>query len=397
MTDEARTPTDADETRRARLAARRRRNVRVAVVAGITIVVAAVAFGVFALTSDDSSARPNTPSDEPVAAGPTELPEVAAAKKQATVRAISHEDPLRVWVGGDSLAGAFGPPLGDLLGASGVVQTHIDYKISSGLWGNDVRAWEERAAEQMTSSDPEVVVFMIGTNDTVAVNRVDNDDDGVYDWEELYREKVGRMMDLFVGGDKHRSVFFIGAPTLGTESMDDAAVELNRVFAEEAATRKEDIVYVDAYRLFSVPSGEYSRWIVDEKGEEIQARIGDGVHFTPSGANYLARTLFTLIDARWKVNKQADEAEPIAWTLAEGSGEQVPGYSERPQPRYYYDDDDYYEEPEYTPTVPPTVATTPPTTMTPVPEPTVPPTVATTPATKPPVTVPPVTVGEDDD
>jgi hypothetical protein len=395
MTDEARTPAEIDETRRARLAARRRRNARVAIVAGIMVVIAAVAFGAFALNSDDSSAKPSAPSETTVQPGSTELPEVAAAKKQTNVRPISHEDPLRVWVGGDSLAGAFGPPLGELLSATGVAQTHVDYKVSSGLWGDDYRDWEERATEQMTSSDPEVVVFMIGTNDTPAVNRVDADDDGVYDWEELYAAKVGRMMDTFVGGDRHRTVFFLGAPTLGTESMDDAAVELNRVFAQEAAKRKGDVVYVDAYRLFSVPSGEYSRWITDDKGEEIQARIGDGVHFTPSGAEYLARTLFTLIDARWKVNKQADTSAPIAWTLAEGSGEQVPGYSGQ-QPRYYYDDDDdYYEEPEYTPTVPPTVATTP-TTTTPVPEPTTVPATAAPPTTKSPVTAPPVTPDEDD-
>ncbi len=374
MTEEARTPIDADETRRARLAARRRRNTRLAIAGlALVLVAAVVAVGAYTFGSDESSAKPASPNNaDAEQSARTALPEVAAAKRKA-VRTLSHAAPLRVWVGGDSLAGAFGPPLGDLLADTGVVQTRIDYKVSSGLWGNDVRNWEERAAEQMTSSDPEVVVFMIGTNDTSAVNRVDANGDGIDDWEVSYRAKVDRMMDLFVGAP-HRSVFFLGAPTLGTASADAAAVRLDQVFKDEAAKRKPDVVYVDTYRLFSGPNGGFSHDILDENGNDIYARIGDGVHFTPKGADYLAHAVFTLIDARWNITKQADPKQPISWTLAEGSGEQVPGYSYRPRPHYY--------NPTPVVTPPPAEITTPPATTAPA---------TTPPASEPPGTTPPTT------
>jgi hypothetical protein len=44
--------------------------------------------------------------------------------------------------------------------------------------------------------------------------------------------------------------------------------------------------------------------------------------------------VFTLLDARWKLSKQADPSQPIPWTSAPGSGELVPGYSYRPTSRY---------------------------------------------------------------
>ena len=103
---------------------------------------------------------------------------------------------------------------------------------------------------------------------------------------------------------------------------------------DEAAKRAPDVVYIDAYKLFSTEDGTYSRRILDERGQEIVARISDGVHFTADGAQYLARAVFALIDARWRLSKQADLTQPIGWSLAPGSGETVPGFTSRPRSRY---------------------------------------------------------------
>jgi len=365
------------ESRRQRLASRRRRNTRivVAVVAVLGVGAAATMFA-FAFT-DDSPANGTSP--QTIGIGPADAaPQVGVVNKAAVARTLDHEHPLRLWVGGDSLAGSFGPALGDLVGATGVVKTLIDYRVSSGLWSNDFRNWPQRAEEQMSKDDPEAVVFIVGANDVSAVNKADSDGDGVPDWEVEYRAKVGKTMDTFVGNGKTpRTVFWLGAPTLGTENMDAGAVEIDRVVSEEALKRGTNVVFVDTYRMFSGSDGSYSREIVDDQGETITARISDGVHFTPSGAEYLARALFGLLDARWHLQRHTDPAEPIGWTLASGSGENVPGYRYRPQPRY--------NSSGGTPTAP--VVTTPPTTGV----------VATTvvatspPTTASPVTTPPIT------
>jgi hypothetical protein len=103
---------------------------------------------------------------------------------------------------------------------------------------------------------------------------------------------------------------------------------------EEATKRSSDVVYVDTYRLFSVSNGEYSRRILDENGDEITARIADGVHFSEDGAQYLARALSSLVETRFRVSERADLVHPIGWTLASGSGEAVPGYGSTPRSRY---------------------------------------------------------------
>jgi hypothetical protein len=253
--------------------------------------------------------------------------------KAVALRKLDHAHPLKLWVGGDSLAGSFGPALGDEVGATGVVETRVDYRVSSGLWSNDLRNWDERATEQMATENPDAVVFIIGTNDTPIVNKVDANRDGIADWEVEYRLKVAKMMDILVGAN-HRTVFWLGPPTLGDRSMDAGAKEMGEVMRQEAAKRAADVAYLDTYKLFSTSSGEYSRHIVTENGQEITARIGDGVHFSEAGAQYLARAVFALIDSRWHMTDQADLKDPIGWTLAPGSGESVPGFSTRPRSRY---------------------------------------------------------------
>jgi len=56
-----------------------------------------------------------------------------------------------------------------------------------------------------------------------------------------------------------------------------------------------------------------------------EMRISDGVHFSVDGAKYLADTLWTKLDKRWRISAQADPSQPIDYTIAPGSNDYVPG------------------------------------------------------------------------
>ncbi|MET1000307.1 MAG: DUF459 domain-containing protein, partial [Acidimicrobiia bacterium] len=229
----------------------------------------------------------------------------------------SHEEPLELWVGGDSLAGALGPALGELTAATGIVDTQVDYKVSSGL-ATQVRNWPRHAEDAMADEDPEAVIFMIGANDATIVSSQDTDGDGVPDWEPDYRMKVARMMDLFLDDNPQRTLFWIGAPPIRTDSRNRGVIELNRVMKEEAEKRAPNVVYVDAYDLFADANGEYTDTVELEDGSTIRVRIGDGVHFTPVGAEYLARSVFALLDGRFNINAQADPDNRIDYSVRSG-------------------------------------------------------------------------------
>jgi hypothetical protein len=384
MTDDA---ASNSETRRARLDARRRRRGRwIWAIMAVVVIAGGATVAAFAMTENGTPAA-QTPGagQQPV---DRDLP-LKQASAAPPPRGLSHDQPLRLWVGGDSLAGLLGPALGDQVGATGVVSTLIDYKVSSGLWSNDLRNWSSRATSQMASDNPEAVIFFIGANDTPMPNKVDNDADGVPDWDPIYRAKVAQMMDTFIGQDPKRVVLWLGSPTMKMDSLDRGAVELNRVMKEEADKRAPNVVYVDAYKLFAGADGGYADDIVDDQGDEIRARISDGVHFTNDGAEYLARSVFKLLDAHWHMTRQADPSHPIEWKIAEGSGEAVPGANttRTPNVRRHRTTPGTQTVASSTPdtAAPTTVVTSPPTTAAPPPpEPTtVPPTTAPPPTSTP--------------
>lgn len=311
-------PDDATPTSRsARLAQRRRRLRLLAVLVAAAVVGAGATVAAFANAGDSSPPEPA--ADDVRQDDRGELPELEQlADDEVQTRPLSHDDPLRVWVGGDSLAGALGPALGELGAQTGIVDTTIDYKVSSGLADQGIRDWPEHAAEAVPSADPEVVVFMIGTNDASIVSSHDGDGDGVPDWEPGYRARVVQMMDLLTGDSGDRLVLWIGAPTMRDSSRDRGVVEVNRVAREEAERRPDEVVYVDAYRLFAGDDGEYTDRITLADGRTIRVRIGDGVHFTPQGAQYLANTVFALLDARYDIAAQADPGRRIDYTIDDG-------------------------------------------------------------------------------
>jgi hypothetical protein len=334
MTRKPPTETSAEDanSRRGRLVARRSHRTRVAIVVVVILIAGGIAAAAYALKNNDPQTRAAGTNETPTTFGKRGTLVAPNPVKATAPRTLDHQHPLKLWVGGDSLAGSFGPALGDQVGATGVVSTVIDYKVSSGLSSNDIRNWYDRATEQMTSDNPDAVVFIIGANDAPIVNNVDNNGDNIPDWQAEYRLKVARMMDLLVG-PHHRTVFWLGPPTLGDPNMDAGAKAIGPVMREEALKRAPDVVYLDTYSLFS-KDGTYSRYILDENGNQITARISDGTHFSQDGAAYLARAVFSLIDGRWKLTKQADPKNPIGWTSAPGSGELVPGYSQQPQSKY---------------------------------------------------------------
>ena len=165
------TGADAPPERRQRRSERKQRRLR-RILASVATVAVAVVFVLLATDTVRVSG-----GEKPSLAGTIHAggAQVAPATVTTTVdgkrcRTLSTTDPLRLWVGGDSLAGSLGPALGTITGATGVVQPYFDSRVSSGLADPGFFDWPDHATTEMARLDPEVVVFIIGTNDSAAVS-----------------------------------------------------------------------------------------------------------------------------------------------------------------------------------------------------------------------------------
>ena len=297
--------------------ARRRRIWRRSLIAGVAVAVLAGGTA-FALTdplrsdSGDSASRSSSGTSVPTSGTS------GTASVQTCRTPLNPADPLRLWIGGDSLAGSLGPSLGQRAGSTGVVQPVLDSRVSSGLLSPDFVNWPQHGADDMSLYNPEVTVFIVGANDAKNLPDGATRDPG---WRAQYSALVEEMFTV-IGGNG-RAVYWVGAPVMADATYSERVQGVNDVFREVAA-KHSDVTYVDAYTLFSAPDGTYASMLPVPGGKVARVRGADGIHLTPEGGDLLAETVFGRLDRGCRITEQAVPGAVKATIEAPGSSS-VPG------------------------------------------------------------------------
>jgi hypothetical protein len=276
-------------------------------IGGVILVVAAAAVGVLFATGvlnlssgSASSTAATSPTSDPLA-------NRTPVADTEPVRPLSTSAPLRLWIAGDSLAGSLGPSLGDITAKTGVVQPVFDSRVSSGLTNPDFFDWPKHAAQEIQRLHPEVVVFVVGTNDA---NTWDSSQTA------QYALRTEQMMALLAEGK--RPVYWVVPPPMRDDRLEKNALEVAAV--QRAQAKKfPSVTIVDAHALFADAEGKYESTLVTPAGKTIDARAGDGVHFSADGADYLAAKIYAELDAVWGITAQAVPSQPKDVIETEGS------------------------------------------------------------------------------
>ncbi len=307
-----------ERARRADRKRRRRRSAVIVVSALAAIALLAGASWVWLVRDDELSARAEV-LEPNVAFDPS-----SRFSSEAACRAhLTPDDPLRIWIGGDSLSGSLGPALGNLVADTGVALPTYDYRTSSGLASPSFFDWPEEAMLDMSRVYPEVVVFIIGANDSGFVRSTPLGDDDQPVWRSAYAQLVTAMLDVL--GTDGRAVYWVGSPTLRDEDKNDDVAEINDV-AREVVGQRARATYVDAYDLFSDEDGEYTATLPGVDGDDVRVRTPDGIHFTEAGGELLAEYVFAFLDERCSLVEQTVDGARQPVRVSPGSGE-VPGPS----------------------------------------------------------------------
>lgn len=255
--------------------------------------------------------RPDTrPGDEPASppdAGPpdngdatsptTSSTTTTTAPPQPELRSPSVDEPLRVWVGGDSMSQVFGQSLVSFIGGTDLMTSTLDYRISTGLTRPDYFNWPAHLHSEMERLDPEAVVIMFGANDSQGLETPDGQifQPGEDGWIADYRRRVAGTMDLLRDPDGDRVVYWVGQPIMRSASFSERMATLNRIYQEEAASRPW-VRFVDTFPMFSNSSGAYEAFLPGVDGSVQDLRQGDGIHLSRAGGDLLARHVLDLIE-----------------------------------------------------------------------------------------------------
>jgi len=251
---------------------------------------ATVETDVVEISSAVASSDATAPVDDNVA--PTTVAPTTTVAPSTVPGPPTAEDPAQVLVVGDSFAGLWGPPLKTAMDATGVVQTEIDYQMSTGLADPRRVDWFERVRQRLSEVVPDVVVTSFGGNDFLGLVELDGSviaGDAVADeavWLPAYQQRAGQMMDLL--GEGGRTVIWVGTAN-HPDPAASAGLAVQDKAAKAAAAERPSVVFIDTWDLLAGRNGGWAEFVIDPRDNAgVDARMGDGFHPNEAGAELLA-------------------------------------------------------------------------------------------------------------
>jgi uncharacterized protein len=277
-----------------------RRVVALAIVVAVGFVVLRAVLGLFG--GDDGVAD----ADGSIAIGaPTDSVATSVADTDPAATAVTvdeepdepagpptRENPAKVFIVGDSDAGTFGPYLQQLLDGTQIVETSLDYKVSSGLARPDFFDWPAEIDTKLPEVDPDIVVATFGGNDAQGL-AVENGEFIIGDpvaneaeWVAEYTERAGAVMDQLMAGG--RTLIWVGIPNDDNPEV-TARMAIQDKAAKAAAAERPEVIFVDTWKRFSGRDGGWAEFVIDPRdGEGKDVRADDGFHLNQTGAEILA-------------------------------------------------------------------------------------------------------------
>jgi len=247
----------------------------------------------------------------PVRSDPADVPPGAV---RPTLRAPTADEPLRVYIGGDSIIRDAGDAFLNIASDTPLFDTTLHYENATGLTRPDFYDWPSAFADDMAAHRPEVVFVLFGGNDSQGIIGPDGEAfPGPSDprWREEYGRRVAGVMDLLRADD--RIVYWVGLPPMRDGGFDGRAEIMNEIY-RTAAEGRPWMSYLDTHPIFGDDHGRYVERKKDADGDLVDLRQKDGVHLSQPGATRLARVMLDRIDDEIQASRKASGGSTTSTT-----------------------------------------------------------------------------------
>jgi hypothetical protein len=239
---------------------------------------------------------PTVPGDE------EQGPNQGDPRPTGSIRVPTPRKKLRVVVVGDSLGAGLGTYLERVMKPS-LVRVSRQGQISTGLSRPDYFDWPATMQLIVDRFKPDLVVVMLGENDSQSIRSPQGRilvPIGTFDWADAYAKRVRDFMGIATSGGAR--VVWVGLPVIRDQARWEILERLNAVY-DEAAGDEADVAFLDTWDLYSTPSGGYTAYL-HEGNKVTEIRSPDGLHFTPTGYELLARAAMELAIADFQLSEK---------------------------------------------------------------------------------------------
>jgi uncharacterized protein len=274
--------------------------------------------GELALPAFDLPAEEFEPTREPpgrsVGSGPTKTaePPVRADDQHEPaegpaapnpIRTPSSSNKLRVAVIGDSLSQGLGPAIERWMDP-GVARVLSLGRQSTGLSREDYFDWQAGMRQIVREFRPDLVFVMLGSND--AQPQISREGAaipvGSVDWVDGYRERAAALLREATRAGTH--VVWVGIPIVKERQRWDFYRRVNDIY-RDTANADPFGTFVDTWEPFEARDGGYTAYVRNERGDLVEVRAPDGVHFTPTGYSFIGKMAIRAADAAFGMPDKA--------------------------------------------------------------------------------------------
>ena len=208
----------------------------------------------------------------------------------------SSENPLRVYVFGDSQAYSIGIGLSRLAGRGSSIEVDFLPVHSSGFIRQDYFSWQQMLADTFSETAYDAGVIMLGMNDYQNF-WTDSGDVAVSEtpfWDAAYKEKCRAIIDTTLM--YLPKLYWIGMPLVKNAAYAGhlAYIEnVQRSLAEEYSP--ERLVYIHLRDTVPGRDKPYSDVLVTDEGRQIRVMSDDGTHLTVEGGQIAMLPVFEML------------------------------------------------------------------------------------------------------
>ncbi|MEG4342398.1 DUF459 domain-containing protein [Microcoleus sp. A003_D6] len=167
-----------------------------------------------------------------------------------------------------------------------IVDTKLDYKVSSGLNRIDYYDWYARTQKLLRDYQPDVAVVLFGGNDTQDITDFQGKHRAIAtkEWQNAYQERVDKYAKLLESSSV-RKVYWIGQPISNKSRYAKYFPVMNETY-KNASKSSAKIEFISTWDAFAA-SGNFAPVVADKSGKRGYVKINDGVHFTSHGAKII--------------------------------------------------------------------------------------------------------------
>jgi lysophospholipase L1-like esterase len=219
------------------------------------------------------------------------------------LRVPTSSNKLRVAVIGDSLSQGLGAAIERWMNPS-VVRVLSLGRQSTGLSREDYFNWEAGMRQIVEEFRPDLVFVLLGSNDAQAQISRDGTSIpvGSVRWLEGYGERAANLLGEATRAGTH--VVWVGIPIVRERRHWDFYRRVNDIYRETASADPFG-TYLDAWTPFEGRDGGYTAFVRNDRGDLVEVRASDGVHFTQTGYSVLARMAIGAADQAFGMPQKA--------------------------------------------------------------------------------------------